>query len=40
MDAYLAAFAQTGGYQMVTTDAGFKQFGGLDLVLLGEDSPA
>jgi uncharacterized protein len=35
MDAYLAAFAQTGGYQMVTTDAAFNQFGGLDLVLLG-----
>jgi toxin-antitoxin system PIN domain toxin len=35
MDAYLAAFAQIGGYRMVTTDAAFKQFGGLDLVLLG-----
>jgi toxin-antitoxin system PIN domain toxin len=35
MDAYLAAFAQAGGYRMVTTDAAFKQFGGLDLVLLG-----
>lgn len=35
MDAYLAAFARAGGYQMVTTDAGFAQFEGLDLVLLG-----
>jgi uncharacterized protein len=35
MDAYLAAFAQAGGYQMVTTDAAFKQFAGLDLLLLG-----
>jgi toxin-antitoxin system PIN domain toxin len=35
MDAYLAAFAQAGGYRMVTTDAAFKQFGGLDLLLLG-----
>ncbi|HXY42492.1 MAG TPA: TA system VapC family ribonuclease toxin [Vicinamibacteria bacterium] len=36
MDAYLAAFALAGGYRMVTTDAAFKQFGGLDLELLGE----
>ena len=35
MDAYLAAFALAGGYQMVTTDAAFRQFSGLDLVLLG-----
>jgi toxin-antitoxin system PIN domain toxin len=35
MDAYLAAFALTAGYRMVTTDAAFRQFGGLDLVLLG-----
>jgi toxin-antitoxin system PIN domain toxin len=35
MDAYLAAFALAGGYRMVTTDAGFKQFLGLDLELLG-----
>jgi toxin-antitoxin system PIN domain toxin len=34
MDAYLAAFARAGGYQLVTTDAGFKQFDVLDLVLL------
>jgi predicted nucleic acid-binding protein len=35
IDAYLAAFARVGGYRMVTTDAAFKQFGGLDLLLLG-----
>lgn len=35
MDAYLAAFAVAGGHTMVTTDSGFKQFAGLDLVLLG-----
>jgi uncharacterized protein len=35
MDAYLAAFAQAGGYQIVTTDAAFKQFDGLDLLLIG-----
>jgi uncharacterized protein len=35
MDAYLAAFALTGGYRMVTTDAAFRQFSELDLVLLG-----
>jgi predicted nucleic acid-binding protein len=35
MDAYLAAFALAGGYQMVTTDTAFRQFSGLDLVLLG-----
>jgi toxin-antitoxin system PIN domain toxin len=34
MDAYLAAFAVAGGYQMVTTDKGFKQFKGLDLLVL------
>ena len=36
MDAYLAAFALAGGYQMVTTDAAFKQFQGLDLLILGQ----
>ena len=36
MDGYLAAFALAGGYRMVTTDAAFKQFAGLDLELLGE----
>ena len=35
MDAYLAAFAFAGGYRMVTTDAAFAQFRGLDLELLG-----
>ena len=35
MDAYLAAFALAGGYQMVTTDSAFRQFSGLDLFLLG-----
>ena len=34
MDAYLAAYALTCGYRMVTTDAAFKQFGGIDLELL------
>lgn len=34
MDAYLAAFAMTAGHQMATTDEGFKQFDGLQLVLL------
>ena len=35
MDAYLAGFALSGGYRMVTTDMAFKQFRGLDLELLG-----
>src|SRR5881409_3859902 len=35
MDAYLAAFALAGRYSMVTTDAGFRQFRGLDLLVLG-----
>jgi len=35
MDTYLAAFARAGGYRMVTTDTAFRQFSGLDLVLLG-----
>jgi toxin-antitoxin system PIN domain toxin len=34
MDAYLAAFAITGGYQFVTTDRAFTQFKGLNLLLL------
>ena len=38
MDAYLAAFALAGGYRMVTTDAAFKQFRGLDLELLGDQA--
>jgi uncharacterized protein len=36
MDAYLAAWALAGGCRMVTTDVAFRQFGGLDLELLGE----
>ena len=36
MDAYLAAFALAGRYRMVTTDAAFRQFRGLDLLLLGQ----
>ncbi len=35
MDAYLAAFAIAGHYRMVSTDAAFKQFRGLDLQVLG-----
>jgi toxin-antitoxin system PIN domain toxin len=35
MDAYLAAFALAAGIQMVTLDAGFRQFHGLDLLVLG-----
>jgi uncharacterized protein len=34
MDAYLAAFAIAGGHQFVTTDRGFTQYKGLDLVVL------
>lgn len=34
MDAYLAAFARAGGYQFVTADKAFKQFKGLDLLVL------
>jgi toxin-antitoxin system PIN domain toxin len=34
MDAYLAAFAVAGGHQLVTTDKAFKQFKGLDLLVL------
>ncbi len=35
MDAYLAAFASAAGSLMVTTDAAFRQFPGLDLLVLG-----
>ncbi len=38
MDAYLAAFARAGGYQLVTTDKAFRQFRGLDLLLLGDEA--
>lgn len=34
MDGYLGAFAMTGGYQFVTLDKAFKQFKGLDVLLL------
>jgi uncharacterized protein len=34
MDAYLAAFAITGGHRLVTTDKGFRQFPELDLLVL------
>jgi predicted nucleic acid-binding protein len=34
MDAYLAAFARAGGHRLVTTDRAFRQFSGVDLVLL------
>jgi len=36
MDAYLAAFAIAGGYRLVTTDKGFKQYRGLDLEVLAK----
>jgi uncharacterized protein len=36
MDAYLAAFALAGPFRMVTTDTAFRQFPGLDLLLLGQ----
>jgi uncharacterized protein len=34
MDAYLAAFAVAGAFRLVTTDAAFQQFEGLDVLLL------
>jgi uncharacterized protein len=37
MDAYLAAFARSGGHTLVTTDRAFQQFESLDLLLLGEE---
>lgn len=40
MDAYLAAFAITGGYRMVTTDGAFAQFEELKLDLLGSTEPS
>jgi toxin-antitoxin system PIN domain toxin len=36
MDAYLAAFAIAGGYRMVTTDGGFRQFKSWDVELIGQ----
>jgi toxin-antitoxin system PIN domain toxin len=38
MDAYLAAFATAGGYRFVTADRGFRQYQGLNLLLLGQSS--
>lgn len=38
MDAYLAAFAMTGGYELVTTDSAFRQFTGLKAVILSKSS--
>ena len=37
MDAYLAAFAIAAGYRMVTTDGAFRQFAGVDVLLLGSE---
>ena len=34
MDAYLAAFARAEGCTLVTTDGAFKQFEGLDFLVL------
>ena len=34
MDAYLAAFAMAGGYQLVTTDEDFRKFNGANVELL------
>lgn len=34
MDAYLAAFAHTAGFRLVTTDGAVRQFRGLDLIVL------
>lgn len=36
MDAYLAAFARAAGCRMVTTDSAFRQFNGVDVLLLGQ----
>lgn len=38
MDAYLAAFAVVGKHQFVTTDSAFRQFDGLNLVVLSSGS--
>lgn len=38
MDAYLAAFATAAGFRLVTFDKAFRQFPGLDLLVL-EESP-
>lgn len=36
MDAYLAAFAIAGGFQLVTTDKDFQQFSGLNSLVLSK----
>lgn len=36
MDAYLAAFAFTAGFALVTTDADFRDYQGIDLRLLSQ----
>ncbi len=39
MDAYLAAFAAAAGVRLVTTDAAFGQFAGLQHIVLAHASP-
>lgn len=39
-DAYLAAYALSGGMRLVSFDADFKRFTGLDLLLLSPQEPA
>lgn len=39
-DSYLASFALTGGYRMVTSDVAFRQFKGLDLLVLTDGGRA
>ncbi|MSP61315.1 MAG: PIN domain-containing protein [Myxococcales bacterium] len=34
MDGYLAALAMTGGHRLITTDRGFRQYKGLDVLVL------
>lgn len=36
MDAYLAAFATAGGFKLVTTDTGFRQFKDFDPIVLSK----
>lgn len=38
MDAYLSAFALAGGFELVTTDADFRQYRGIALRLLTEQA--
>ena len=39
MDAYLAAFAAAAGVRIVTTDAAFRQFAGVQHLVLGRSEP-